>query len=243
MQSDPRIVEIAGELYKTLDKVDDCAKGAFDRDSLKSLTFRLHRISQDVDFLVSSTDIGITMLESMMTAQSRLLVMQGEPAEAPSHSTSAYLKKAFESRKRWLRGARQRKETAMNLVYNLVAQQDIETNMEIARDTRRDSSSMKAIAILTMIFLPASSVSSFFGMGFFSNDGSNELQVAHQWWMFIVVTLPVTAIVIAIWWTWHLTRCKNDSGPESRQRLPFSLFLGTKNRSDQLLESKVAQVV
>lgn len=42
----------------------------------------------------------------------------------------------------------------MSLVFNLVTQQDAANTIEIAADTKRDSTSMNAIAALTMIFLP-----------------------------------------------------------------------------------------
>lgn len=127
MQSDQRIIDIAEDLYTTLDQIDAYAKGGFDRDVLKSLTFKLHRISQDVDFLVSSADIGITMLDSMLTAQKRLdSLTQGSHRNQMMNSstTTEYLKKAYESRKRWLLGAKQRKDTAMTHVYNLVRLKD-----------------------------------------------------------------------------------------------------------------------
>ena len=39
---------------------------------------------------------------------------------------------------------------------------DANTTIRIAEDTRRDSNSMKVIAALTMIFLPLTSVATFF---------------------------------------------------------------------------------
>ena len=42
----------------------------------------------------------------------------------------------------------------MNLVYNLVTQQDAASNIDLAADMKQDSTSMNAIAALTMSFLP-----------------------------------------------------------------------------------------
>lgn len=42
----------------------------------------------------------------------------------------------------------------MTLVYNLVTQKDAENNISLAVEMKRDSTSMKAIAALTMTFLP-----------------------------------------------------------------------------------------
>ena len=49
-------------------------------------------------------------------------------------------------------------------VFDLVTLQDSKTNTSIARASREDSSAMKIIAAMTMIFLPATAVSGFFGM-------------------------------------------------------------------------------
>lgn len=86
-------------------------------------------------------------------------------------------------------------------VFNLVTQQDSETNTSIARATRDDSSAMKIIAALTMIFLPATAVSGFFGMAFFDYQ-NGEVVMAHDWWLFVATTIPITIILIAIWRIW-----------------------------------------
>ena len=54
----------------------------------------------------------------------------------------------------WLRNYGDRKDIAMNLVFNLVTQQDAANNIEIAKEMKKDSSSMNGIALLTMMFLP-----------------------------------------------------------------------------------------
>jgi Mg2+ and Co2+ transporter CorA len=69
---------------------------------------------------------------------------------------------------------------------------------------------MKAITLLTMAFLPATFVATIFSMGFFdySLNGRNEmeLKVAPQVWMYVVVTVPLTLLVLgvcALWLRWN----------------------------------------
>lgn len=80
---------------------------------------------------------------------------------------------------------------------------------------------MKAITVLTMVFLPATFVCSLFGMGFFdfgfgsessavspasgltSNDGSGtQIKVAQQFWVYFAVTVPLTVVVLGICVAW-----------------------------------------
>jgi Mg2+ and Co2+ transporter CorA len=52
----------------------------------------------------------------------------------------------------------------ISLSFNLVTQQD-------SRIMQDDSNAMKAIAVLTLIFLPATGISSVFSMPFFEEEG------------------------------------------------------------------------
>ena len=69
---------------------------------------------------------------------------------------------------------------------------------------------------MTMLFLPASLVSSFFGMGFFSTDqdpsGHSLFVVSQKWWLWLAVSVPVTIVcftVVAYMTYW--TKRKSDA--------------------------------
>jgi hypothetical protein len=235
MQSDSSVFDLGKRLYDSLDIVDAAAETVYDRNTMKSLTFKLHQISQDADSLIQSADTGIALMDSLRLAQERLVYFSGyreRQAHSQSINAADYLKKGIEARKRWLQGAKSRKETAMSLVYNLVSQKEAGTNMGIAQDTRNDSSSMKAIAALTMIFLPTSAVSSFFGMAFFDGQ-AGILTVANEWWMFLAVTVPLTATVVIIWRLWELFGLRAPSSSLERlkdlrtRQTWFRLFTGS----------------
>ena len=91
--------------------------------------------------------------------------------------------------------------------------------LRLARNSRSDSISMKAIAALTMVFLPGSLVATIFSMGFFefglSDRNEMELRVAPQVWMYVAVTLPLTAVVLvtcAAWLKWSKGRLRGEEG-------------------------------
>lgn len=100
--------------------------------------------------------------------------------------------------------------SARATISNLIQQGNERMNLEIARETHRiaeatlsESASMKTIAVLTMVFLPGTAVASFFSMGFFNWSGDGGSGLTSQWlWIFFVVAVPMSAMVLLIWWVW-----------------------------------------
>jgi hypothetical protein len=93
----------------------------------------------------------------------------------------------------------------------------------LAYDTKRDSEVMKAITVVTLIFLPPTFISvcpipclefttypillfqTIFSMGFF-NFGHDQVEVSRQGWIYLACALPLTFVVVGasfawIWWT------------------------------------------
>ena len=221
MQSDGSIFNLGKRLYDAIDSVDNVAESSLDGTDLKTTTFKFHQVSQDADSLIQSADIAISIVEAIRAAQDRLTTWLPHLSPAfqyelqRSISAVEYLRKGIAARKRWLLGAKSRKDTTMNLVYNLVSQREADTSLAIARDTKNDSSSMKAIAALTMVFLPATAVTSFFGMSFFNGAGG-KLVVSSDWWVFVAVSLPLTVATLVVWWLWDnfaIQRASSEGSP------------------------------
>ncbi|TVY41047.1 hypothetical protein LSUB1_G003808 [Lachnellula subtilissima] len=76
-------------------------------------------------------------------------------------------------------------------------------NHQIALESKADSSAMKAIAVLTMIFLPGTFVASFFAMPLFDWDAETQSGVVkNRFWIYWVVTVPGTVAVLVVWRLW-----------------------------------------
>ncbi|KAL8660882.1 MAG: hypothetical protein Q9202_006114 [Teloschistes flavicans] len=206
LQSKQVITKLRHRLYDALDNVDAYGRGekSLDRAALRALTNELHLISQDADSLVSSTEMGTMVVERMSVAH-KILKQESDAALQNAFSlvqdSLEQHVQTLHARRRWLLSYKSRKDIAMNLVFNLVTQQDSETNMSIAQATKNDSAAMKTIAALTMVFLPATAVSSFFGMAFFNGQGG-YLTVTSNWWIFLVTTIPMTLMLFLIWLKW-----------------------------------------
>lgn len=68
--------------------------------------------------------------------------------------TISYVISSMQKQKIWFLNYKQRKDSTMTLVYNLVTQQDAANNILLSSEMKKDSTSMNAIAGLTMTFLP-----------------------------------------------------------------------------------------
>ncbi|KAK0671005.1 hypothetical protein QBC41DRAFT_63488 [Cercophora samala] len=83
----------------------------------------------------------------------------------------------------------------LQVLYNLMQQ-------DIARETRRDSSAMKSIALLTMVFLPGTAIATVMAPFTRISDEDDKLQLSAHFWVFWAVAGPVTLAVLAIWGIW-----------------------------------------
>ena len=147
--------------YRQLRAVDELsAQETADRKGLADVTIELQIISKDVNKLISDVDVALRNLTKMQEAFERLdQSSSGHATTPPTHrqqlgDTLQYLHSSMDKQKMWLHNYRDRKDIAMSLVFNLVTQQDAANNISIAKDMKRDSSSMNGIALLTMVFLP-----------------------------------------------------------------------------------------
>lgn len=99
---------------------------------------------------------------------------------------------------------------ARSTIAALISQQNERAQLEVAASsqliaeaTLSESHSMRTIAIITMIFLPATAVATFFSMAMFNWNSGNGGGLASHWlWIYFVVTIPLTGLVMAAWWRW-----------------------------------------
>jgi hypothetical protein len=105
---------------------------------------------------------------------------------------------------------------------------------KLAHASKRDSGAQKTIALLGAVFLPGAYFASVFSMTFFnfqnanggggsngssgssaenststsSQDNSNPPVVSSQFWIYWAVTIPMTIIIVMIWYIWEKRREK-----------------------------------
>lgn len=112
-------------------------------------------------------------------------------------------------------------------LYNIIAQKESKLGLTMAGEQRRlahsakrDSTSMKTLSLLGAIFLPATYLASVFSMTFFNfqeqdpdnnNSGGNnnhdkERVVSTSLWIYFVIAIPLTILVVLTWLMWDRRR-------------------------------------
>ncbi|KAI1100756.1 hypothetical protein F4804DRAFT_34187 [Jackrogersella minutella] len=115
------------------------------------------------------------------------------------------LRSRMRASREYLTYLKERAERLSTVLFALLTHEDSATNTELADSSRRiaeaakrDSSSMKTVAIMTMAFLPATFFAALFSVP--SLDWhSDDAVVQSNFWVYWAFTLPATAIVFALW--------------------------------------------
>lgn len=76
---------------------------------------------------------------------------------------------------------------------------------KLAHASGRDSAAMKTISLLGAIFFPGAYLASVFSMTFFNFQDENAT-VSEKFWIYWAVTVPITAIIVAVWYIWEKKR-------------------------------------
>ena len=103
-----------------------------------------------------------------------------------------------------------------------MAQEDNNLNARMAVASTRDSSSMKALAVITAIFLPGEYMGTLFGMSFFNweydtkgdpglSEDATKLDMPHVvimplFWVYWCFTIPLTFFIVILWRAWWVNQ-------------------------------------
>ncbi|KAL3711275.1 hypothetical protein TMatcc_005073 [Talaromyces marneffei ATCC 18224] len=192
--------------------------GSKDRAELRELTRKLQIISQNADSHIANADVAIISAKGIQAAHAKLHRALKSPLCSTERGadTTEYVINSLEKQKLWFLNYKNRKDGMMSLVFNLVTQQDAANSIEIAADTKRDSTSMNAIAALTMVFLPGTFTATILGAGIFSaSTNGNGIRVSNLWWLWIAFTVPLTLGIMLGWWYYR----KKEKKIEENARL------------------------
>ncbi|EJD41533.1 hypothetical protein AURDEDRAFT_186494 [Auricularia subglabra TFB-10046 SS5] len=90
-----------------------------------------------------------------------------------------------------------------------------EATEAIARDAKRDSEIMKTITVVTLVYLPATFVSTLLSMGIF-DFGGGAVRIARDGWLFFAISIPLTVLTLSLAYAWQ----RFTAPPERRAPRP-----------------------
>ncbi|KAI1084050.1 hypothetical protein F5B20DRAFT_526502 [Whalleya microplaca] len=109
----------------------------------------------------------------------------------------------------------------IDIIYSKMAQEDNNLNARMAVASTRDSSSMKALAVITAIFLPGEYIGTLFGVSMFNwetgtagdpaisedaPDGWPHPVVMPSFWIYWAFTIPLTFFIVVMWRAWWVNQ-------------------------------------
>ena len=159
----------------------------------------LHEIAKHGIYMSEAAAAAVLEME-MITAH----LQERRPsntATATAHLRSAaiahfqYHKSSFQSTQLRLASLDKRIANVISLSFNLATQRDSQV-------LKQDSNAMKAIAVLTLVFLPLTGIASLFSTPFFEVAGSH-LWVSASIWIFWVITVCLTCSIVSVWVWWY----------------------------------------
>lgn len=86
--------------------------------------------------------------------------------------------------------------TQWDIVNAILSHYNNKLTVDMARDSRTDSVLMRRIAFVTIIFLPATFLATFFSMCFFEvNESGSSMRVSRWIWLYVVCTMAFTVLL------------------------------------------------
>ncbi|KAL4875720.1 hypothetical protein BJY04DRAFT_211057 [Aspergillus karnatakaensis] len=207
-------------MWEQVNKVDNHLAGLEDSDrrQLSELTKQLQIISQNADSHLGNAEVCIITASAIHTVHEKLHKAISSPTQVHERAADSisYVIESMQKQKIWFLNYKNRKDSTMALVYNLVTQQDAASNIQIASSMKRDSTSMNAIAAVTMTFLPGTFIATILDAGIFmAAENSMRIYVSGLWWLWIVMTIPLTLLVVACWWWYKRLKGKVRLAPHA----------------------------
>ncbi|KAK1760083.1 hypothetical protein QBC47DRAFT_448698 [Echria macrotheca] len=100
----------------------------------------------------------------------------------------------------------------IDIIYAKMQQEDNILTARMAVTSTRDSSSLKALAIITALFLPGEFVASMMGMSMFEIWNDGEYEDVHlpppppKLWIYWVIAIPLTLAIFFLWRLWWVAQ-------------------------------------
>ncbi|KAF7510282.1 hypothetical protein GJ744_006978 [Endocarpon pusillum] len=170
----------------------------------------LHEIARHVIHVCETLVVASECVKDIKQQQQDFMA-----AHPQNDSSSSWAQSPFQFPLRMLQSLLSRSESnkarvhnEITLAFHTAAQRDSKIQVRIGEEAKKETTAMKAIAVVTMTFLPATFVSSIFSMSFFhfepSQHGERDVFiVSDKFWMYWVLAGPLSITVLGLWIFWE----------------------------------------
>ncbi|KAI1469829.1 uncharacterized protein F4812DRAFT_304505 [Daldinia caldariorum] len=186
----------------------------FDLEKLMTASRNIAKIIGLFANLFKSVEITQTIIESLQDKKTWEEWYGRDDAESLKnfdHCTTSFssavglLKLRIKTIKQSGRVMDERAKAQSNVIAALIRRQDAvtghrlaEASKKLAEATKKDSSDMKVIAIMTMAFLPATFFAALFDQPTLAWDQPQV--ITSNFWVYWALTIPTTLIIFALWY-------------------------------------------
>ncbi|KAI9147814.1 Notoamide biosynthesis cluster protein M' [Paramyrothecium foliicola] len=152
----------------------------------------------ELDYVRRFMNIAEQVQEGMASEEAKALAssVQGTgilEAEEEIKEVMRMVKSQMEAEKKIMNYWTERGRSQINTVFNMINRGDVLASIQLAKAASKDSSAMKIIAVMTMVFLPATFFAALFAVPSLRWD--EERIVSERFWIYWAFTLPTTALV------------------------------------------------
>ncbi|KAK0665472.1 hypothetical protein QBC41DRAFT_306108 [Cercophora samala] len=177
----------------------------------------LEQVRYESENDIESADMQGALLSASgrtVTGLARARIIE-DPMSAHWHEIRQYLEslqqlcKSLETERHMLEV---RCKSQIDIIYAKMQQEDNILTARMAVTSTRDSSSLKALAVITALFLPGDFIASLLGMAMFEKWNDEEYddqmlpETPERFWLYWALALPLTFIIFILWRTWWVSQ-------------------------------------
>ncbi|KAK2009781.1 hypothetical protein LZ32DRAFT_608182 [Colletotrichum eremochloae] len=209
-----------------------------DRERFR-MTARLNTTATDVVNMLGVLEWDLHYFKFLGRVNGELAALHGRispAADAELRSLVDYLECEALSIVSFVGTMKSRLDLQLNVLYNYIAQAESNLSRQIATNAGLDSTAMKTLAVVTMVFLPPTFIATLFSMSMFDWQSSSSAAagdtgrtVVPEFWIYWAVSVPLTLAIVVGWrvW-WHFQKgyyenkylsVKPSEVPGSRRRM------------------------
>ncbi|KAF2855237.1 hypothetical protein T440DRAFT_486207 [Plenodomus tracheiphilus IPT5] len=159
----------------------------------------VHNLAKHNIYLRENCEAALATLEDLRETHQVKIGDCPSPSQRLTGQALRYRRTLFQSTQCRLASLDARMANVIQLSFHIVTQGDSLT-------MQSESRSMRLLAVITLIFMPLSTVAGIFGTQFMKlqDEKPYHITVSRDFWLLWVIVLPLTVIVFLVWRVWYM---------------------------------------